>query len=127
MYTICISLCCAVICSQWATLTPTSRAAAAYAPGLAGPAYTHVESTMTMRYFSSGMTHVRYLYCSPLAKWVDFSMVKAPPSSFSRLSMDSGVIIPVIFGMVSFGVTRISYPPFLDNFNDIFFAYGDVG
>jgi hypothetical protein len=40
----------------------------AYTPGLTGAAYTHVGSAMTMRYFSSGMTHARYLYHSPLAK-----------------------------------------------------------
>jgi hypothetical protein len=119
VYAVCISLCCAVICSQCAALTPAARAAAAYAPGLTRAAYTHVRSVMTMRYFSSGTTHARYPYCSPLAKWVDFSMVKAPLSSFSRVLMDSGVMIPVIFVMASFWATSISYTPFLDDFDDI--------
>jgi hypothetical protein len=65
------------------------------------------------------MTHARYPHCCPLVKWVDFSMVKALPSSFSRVLMDSGVIIPVIFVMASFWVTSILYAPFLDNFDDI--------
>jgi hypothetical protein len=75
------------------------------------------------------MTHVRYPYCSPSAKWVDFSMVKAPPSSFLRVLMDLGVMIPEIFVMALFWATSILYAPFLDNFDDIlvFFAYGDVG
>ncbi len=47
------------------------RAAAAYAPGLIGAAYTYVGFAMTMRYFSSGMMHARYPYHSLLAKWVD--------------------------------------------------------
>jgi hypothetical protein len=81
--------------------------------------YTHVGSAMTMRYFSSSMMHARYPYQSPLAKWVDFNMVKAPLSSFSRVLMDSGVIIPMIFIMASFWVTSILYAPFLDNFDDI--------
>ncbi len=72
-------------------LTPAVRAAAVYAPGLTGAVYTHVGFTMTMWYFSSGMTQARYPYYSPSAKWADFSMVKAPPSSFLRVSMDSGV------------------------------------
>jgi hypothetical protein len=46
-------------------------------------------------------------------------MVKAPSSSFSRVFMDLGVIIPVIFVMVSFGAMSISYAPLLDNFGDI--------
>ncbi len=100
-------------------LTPAARAAAAYAPWLNGAAYTHVGSMMTMRYFSSGMTHARYPYHSSLATWVDFSMVKAPPSSFSRVSMDLGVMIPVTFVMVSFWAIGISYTPFLDDFDDI--------
>jgi hypothetical protein len=74
---------------------------------------------MMIQYFSSGMTHARYLYCCPLAKWVDFSMVEAPPSYFSRVLMDLGVIIPVIFVMASFGATSILYAPFLDDFDDI--------
>jgi hypothetical protein len=57
--------------------------------------------------------------CSPSAKLVDFSMVKAPLSSFSRVSMDLGVMIPVIFDMVSFWATSILYAPFLDDFDDI--------
>jgi hypothetical protein len=74
---------------------------------------------MMMGYFSSGMTHARYPYRSPLANWVDFSMVKAPPSSFSRVSMDLGVKIPVIFVMASFLATSIFYTQFLDDFDDI--------
>jgi hypothetical protein len=74
---------------------------------------------MMMWYFSSVMMHARYLYCSPSAKWVDFNMVKAPLSSFSRVLMDSGVIIPVIFVMASFWATSILYAPFLDDFYDI--------
>ncbi len=46
-------------------------------------------------------------------------MVKAPPSLFSRVSMDPGVIIPVIFVMASFGATSILYAPILDDFDDI--------
>jgi hypothetical protein len=57
---------------------------------------------MKMWYFSSGMMHARYPYHFPLVKWVDFSMVKAPPSSFLRVAMELGVIIPVIFVMASF-------------------------
>jgi hypothetical protein len=98
-------------------LTPAARAAAAYAPGLTGAAYNQTGSAMTMRYFSSGMTHARYPYCSPYAKWVDFRMLNAP--SFSRVSMDLGVIIPMIFVKASFWVTRIFYAPFLDDFDDI--------
>ncbi len=86
---------------------------------LTGAAYTHVGSTMMMQYFSSGMMHARYLYRSPSAKWVDFCMVKASASSFSRVSMDLGVIIPVIFVIASFWAMSISYAPFLDNFDDI--------
>ncbi len=119
VYAVCISLHCAVICSQCAALTPAARAAAAYAPGLPGAAYTHVGSAMTMWYFSSGMTHARYPYHSPSVKWVDFSIVKAPPSSFLRVSMDLGDMIPMIFVMVSFWATSILYTQFLDNFDDI--------
>jgi hypothetical protein len=46
-------------------------------------------------------------------------MVNAPPSSYSRVSMDLGVMIPVIFVMASFWATSISYAPYLDNFDDI--------
>ena len=60
-----------------------------------------------------------YPYCSPLEKWVDFSRVKAPPSSFLRVLMDLGVMIPVIFVMASFWATSILYAPFLDDFDDI--------
>ncbi len=81
---------------------------------------THVGSMMSMRYFlSSGMMHARYPYRSLSAKWVDLSMAKAPPSSFSRVLIDSGVIIPMIFVMASFWAMSISYAPFLDNFDDI--------
>jgi hypothetical protein len=47
----------------------------------------------------------------------EFSMVKAPPSSFSSVSMDLGVIIPMIFVMASFGAMGILYAPFLDDFD----------
>jgi hypothetical protein len=104
-------------------LAPAARAAAAYEPGLTGAAYTHVGSAMRMRYFSSGMMHASYLHCSPLAKWVDFSVVKAPPSLFLRVSMDSGVMIPVIFVMASFGAMSISYALFLDDFDDILASF----
>jgi hypothetical protein len=100
-------------------LTPAAKAEAMYVPGLIGAAYTHVGSAMTMRYFFSGMTHARCPYCSPFSKWVDFSMVKASPSLFSRVSMDLGVMIPVIYVMASFGATSILYTPFLDDFDDI--------
>ncbi len=46
-------------------------------------------------------------------------MVNAPPSSFSRVSMDLGVMMPVIFVMASFWATSILYAPFLDNLVDI--------
>ncbi len=46
-------------------------------------------------------------------------MVKAPPSLFSRVSMNSGVIIPVIFVVASFWATSILYAPFLDDVDDI--------
>ncbi len=45
-------------------------------------------------------------------------MVNAP-LTFSRVSMDLGVMIPVIFIMASFLVSSILYAPSLDNFNDI--------
>jgi hypothetical protein len=74
---------------------------------------------MKMRYFSSCMAHARYPYNCPSAKWVDFRMVNAPPSLFLRVSMDSGVMIPVIFVMVSYGATSILYFPFLDDSDDL--------
>jgi hypothetical protein len=46
-------------------------------------------------------------------------MVKAPPSLFLRVLMDSGAIIPVIFITASFWETSILYAQFLDNFDDI--------
>ncbi len=46
-------------------------------------------------------------------------MVNAPPSSISRVSMDLGVMMPVIFMMASFWETSIFYAPFLDNLVDI--------
>jgi hypothetical protein len=100
-------------------IAPAARAVAAYAPGLTGAAYTVTGSVMTIRYFSSGMMHARYPYHCPLVKWVDFSMVKAPRSLFSRVLMDLGVIIPMIFVMASLWAMSILYAPFLDNFNDI--------
>ncbi len=100
-------------------LIPAARAAAVYAPGLTGAAYTYVGSVMMMRYFSSGTTYVRYPYCPPSAKWLDFSMVKAPSSSFLRVLMDLGVMIPVTFVMASFWAMSILNPPFFDDFDDI--------
>ncbi len=49
----------------------------------------------------------------------DFRIVNAPPSLFLRVSIDSGVMMPVIFVMVSFWVTSMSYAPFFDDFVDI--------
>jgi hypothetical protein len=46
-------------------------------------------------------------------------MVNAPPSSFLRVSMDSGVMMPMIFVMASFWATSILHAPFLDDFVDI--------
>jgi hypothetical protein len=112
-------LCCAMICLCRAGLTPAARAAAAYAPGLAGAAYTQAGSAMTMRYFSLGMTHGRYPYHCPSVKWVDFRMVNAPPVLFSRVSMDLRVIFPMISVMESFWATSISYAPLFDDFDDI--------
>jgi hypothetical protein len=68
VYVICVSLCCAIISSRWALLTPAARVAAAYVPGLASAAYTQTGSVMTMRYFSLGVMHARYPYCCPSAK-----------------------------------------------------------
>jgi hypothetical protein len=65
------------------------------------------------------MMHARYPYHCPLTKWVDFRMVNAPPSLFLRVSIDLGVMIPVIFIMASFWVTSILYAPFLDDFDNI--------
>jgi hypothetical protein len=48
-----------------------------------------------------------------------FMMVNAPPSLLLRVSMDLGVMMPVIFVMVSFWATSISYAPFLDDLVDI--------
>jgi hypothetical protein len=107
-----------MVCSCWAALTPAARAAAAYAPGLAGAVYTQTGSSMTMWYFSLGVTHARYLYHCPSAKWVDFRMVNAPLSLFSRVLMDLGVMIPMIFVMASFWAMSILYTLFLDNFDD---------
>jgi hypothetical protein len=100
-------------------LNPVARAVAAYAPGLAGAAYTQTGSRMTIGYFSSGMIHTRYPYHCPSAKWVDFRMVNAPPSLFSRMSMDSGVMIPVIIVMASLRAMSIFYASFFDNFDKI--------
>jgi hypothetical protein len=46
-------------------------------------------------------------------------MVNAPPSLFSRVSMDLGVMMPMIFVMASLWATSILYTPFLDNLVDI--------
>jgi hypothetical protein len=46
-------------------------------------------------------------------------MVNAPPSLFSRVSMDLGVMIHVIFVMASFWAMSNLYPPFLDSFDSI--------
>ncbi len=72
-----------------------------------------------MRYFALGITVARKSYHCPSLKWVDFRIVNAPPSLFSKLSIDSGVMMPVIFVMVSFWATSMSYAPFFDNFVDI--------
>ncbi len=40
-------------------------------------------------------------------------------SSFSRVPIDSSVMMPVIFVMVSFWATSMSYAPFFDDFVDI--------
>jgi hypothetical protein len=71
-----------------------------------------------MQYFSLDMMQ-RYPYRCPLEKWVNFRMVNALPSLFSRGSMDLGVMIPLIYVMASFRAKSILYAPFLDNFNDI--------
>jgi hypothetical protein len=44
---------------------------------------------------------------------------EAPPSSFSRVSMDLGVMIPAIFVMAFFWAMSILYAPFLDDFDGI--------
>ncbi len=44
---------------------------------------------------------------------------ECPPSLFSRVSMDLGVMMPVIFVMVSFWATSILYASFLDDLVDI--------
>ncbi len=41
--------------------------------------------------------------------------MNAPLSSMSRVSMNSGVMMPVIFVVMSFWAKSISYAPFLDN------------
>jgi hypothetical protein len=46
-------------------------------------------------------------------------MVNAPLSSFLRVSMDWGVMMPVIFVVASFWATSILYAPFLDDLVDI--------
>ncbi len=46
-------------------------------------------------------------------------MVNAPPSLLSRVSMDLGVMMPVIFVMASFWATSILYALFLDNLVNI--------
>jgi hypothetical protein len=56
---------------------------------------------------------------APWQKRVVFRMVNVPPSSFSRVSMDLGVMIPVIFVMASFWAMSISYALFLADFDDI--------
>jgi hypothetical protein len=58
-------------------------------------------------------------YPSPLSKWLVFSIVKAPPFLFSRVLMDLGVMMPLIFIMTSFCMTSMSYAPLFDNFDDI--------
>ncbi len=44
---------------------------------------------------------------------------ECPPSLFLRVSMDSGVMMPVIFVMASFWAMSILYAPFLDDLVDI--------
>ncbi len=46
-------------------------------------------------------------------------MVNAPPSLFLRVSIDLGLMIPVIFVVASFWVTSILYAPCFDDFDDI--------
>jgi hypothetical protein len=72
-----------------------------------------------MRYFAYRITVARKPYPCPSLKWVDFRIVNTPPSLFSRVSIDLGVMMPVIFVMVSFWATSMLYAPFFDNFVDI--------
>ncbi len=58
-------------------------------------------------------------YHCPSLRWVDFRIVNAPPSLFSRVLIDSGVMMPIIIMMMSFWATSMSYAPFFDNFVDI--------
>jgi hypothetical protein len=74
---------------------------------------------MMMWAFALGITVVRKPYHCPLLKWVDFSIVNALPSSFLRVLTDLGVMMPVIFVMVAFWATSMSYAPFFDDFVDI--------
>ncbi len=94
-------------------------AAAAYAPGFTGATYTQAGSAMTTLYLASGMTMAKWPYHCPCSKCVLLRMVKVPPSLFSRLSIDSGVMMPVIFVMASFCEASISYAPLWDDINDI--------
>ncbi len=61
-------------------------------------------------------------------KWMDFRMMKAPTSSFLRVLMDLGVIIPMIFAMASFLGDEYFVHPILGQFwwHPCFFAHGDV-
>ena len=94
-------------------------AAAAYAPGFVGATYVQVGSAMMTLYLASGMTMARWPYRCPCSKCVLLRMVNVPPSLFSRSSIDSGVMIPVIFVMASFCDASISSAPFWDNLVDI--------
>ncbi len=78
-----------------------------------------VRTIARVLFMSTAPTMGRKPYRCPSLKWVDFSMVNAPPSSFLRVSIDSGVMMPVIFVMVSFWATSMSYAPFFDDFVDI--------
>ncbi len=99
--------------------TPATSAAAAYAPRFTGAMYTQAGSAMTTLYLASGMTMAKWPYHCPCSKCVLLRMVNIPPSSFSRLSIDWGVMMPVIFVMASFCEASISYDPLWDDFDDI--------
>ncbi len=83
-------------------LTLAAKAAAMYAPGFVGDAYTQAALFITIQYLGSGMMWARKPYLSPLSKWLVFSIVKAPPNLFSRVLMDLGVMMSVILVMTSF-------------------------
>jgi hypothetical protein len=96
-------------------LTLATKAAAAYALGFGGDAYTQAALFITIQYLASGMMVSRKPYHSPLLKWLIFSVVEAPPNLFLRVMIDLGVMMPVIFVMMSFCTTSMSYVPFFDD------------